>query len=175
MNIRGETWEPTLDDPEIQEYILAEVEEDGMAMAMYIAEHEPISGVEILEAHEDQKGSAVRKVLYRLMEAHVAEYEKDTDAKGWETFVWRLTLNEIKYTLVRRWRDELQYINKQLQFERDHEFYAGKSGARRMMFEDAMEVGFMCPVTGEPMEPVDNSEIVEQLEARKAVLEAGLE
>ena len=36
-------------------------------------------GVDLLESFKEQKPSAVRKVLYRMMEAHVAEYEKDKE------------------------------------------------------------------------------------------------
>jgi transcription initiation factor TFIIE subunit alpha len=100
------------------------------------------------------------------MEAHVAEYDKDTDSKGWETFYWDLDLNEIKYILRRRWADELLHLRSQVQFEKDHQFYSCKSQHRRIVFEDAMDLDFRCPVCQEPMGSVRNGETVKALEKR---------
>ncbi len=161
---RDPSWQPTLDDPEVQAHILAEVGEEGVEMAKYLHENEPIGSVEILEHYEETKPSEVRKVLYRLMDAHVAEYEKDTDAQGWETFTWRMTLNEIKHVLLRRWADARLQVEKQIRFEKDHQFYACSAAHRRIVFEDAIDIGFHCPVCNEPMNEFDNQPVIEQLE-----------
>jgi transcription initiation factor TFIIE subunit alpha len=163
---RTESWQPQFDDPEIQTYVFEEAGEEGLELASYIAEHEPIGGVEILEAFPDRKPSAVRKVLYSLMECRVAQYEKDTDAKGWETFTWRLSLNEVKYVLLRRWKDELDHLQAQLRFERDHQFYACAHMHRRMVFEDAMELEFHCPVCTEPMQQIETRQVQSALQER---------
>jgi transcription initiation factor TFIIE subunit alpha len=164
--VRDESWAPKLDDAEVQDYIMQEVGEEGLAMAKYLAEHPHVSGVDILESYKEQKASSVRKVLYRMMEAHVAEYDKDTDSKGWETFYWDLDLNEIKYILRRRWADELLHLRQQVQFEKDHQFYACTHQHRRIVFEDAMDLDFRCPVCQEPMSGVRNGETIKALEKR---------
>lgn len=171
MAIRDDSWQPKLDDPEVQDYMLQEVGEEGVAMAKYLADHPRVSGVDILESFKDQKPSAVRKVLYRMMEAHVAEYDKDTDSKGWETFYWDLDLNEIKFILRRRWADELLHLRQQVTFEKDHQFYACKHQHRRIVFEDAMDLDFRCPVCQEAMSVVRNSEVLRALEKRIEELE----
>lgn len=166
MTVHGEDWKPDLQDPEVQKYLYEEAGEEALEMAMFIEEHQPISGVEILEHYEERKPSDVRKILYRLMEAHAAEYEKDTDSKGWETFTWQLDLPEVALILRRRWADELDHLRKQIGFEKDHEFYACKHLHRRMLFEDSMDLGFQCPVCDEPMEPLDNRPVVKALQER---------
>jgi len=171
MTIKADDWAPTLQDPEIQQYLFEEVGEAGLTMAAYLAENEPVSGVDILEAHVEEKPSAVRKILYALMEAHAAEYEKDTDAKGWETFSWRLDLMEIKYILRRRWADELLHLRKQLKFEEDHQFYWCTEKHRRMIFEDAMDIDFKCPVCQVAMQPADTSNVKGNLLERITELE----
>ncbi len=171
MAIRGPDWKPTLEDPEIQRYLFEEVGEEGMELARYLQENEPISGVDVLEHYSERKPSEVRKVLYRLMEAHAAEYEKDTDKAGWETFTWRMDLDEVGLILRRRWADELTHLQKQLKFEEDHEYYACDSLHRRMVFEDAMDIGFHCPVCQEPMQPLDNQQVLESLRERISELE----
>jgi transcription initiation factor TFIIE subunit alpha len=169
--IRDDNWQPKLDDAEVQDYILQEVGEEGLTMAKYLTEHPHVSGVDILESYKEQKPSAVRKVLYRMMEAHVAEYDKDTDSKGWETFYWDLDLNEIKFILRRRWADELLHLRQQVTFEKDHQFYACKHQHRRIVFEDAMDLDFRCPVCQEAMSVVRNSEVLRALEKRIEELE----
>lgn len=166
MSIRQAAWKPALTDPEVQAYLFDEVGEEGLEMAEFLHEKSPITGVDILEAFEERKPSDVRKVLYRMMEAHAAEYEKDTDQAGWETFTWRLDLPEIGLVLRRRWADELAHLRVQLKFEQDHQFYACKKLHRRIVFEDAMDIEFNCPTCQEPMEPVDNSDVVAQLQER---------
>src|SRR5438874_886611 len=72
VSIRDVDWSPSLTDQEVVGYIQDEVGDEGMAMAKYLLEHPHISGVDILETFKERKASEVRKVLYRLMEAHVA-------------------------------------------------------------------------------------------------------
>lgn len=170
MSVRDDNWEPQLTDPEVQAYIQEEVGEEGLAMAKYLEDNPHVSGVDLLEHFKDQKPSAVRKVLYRMMEAHVAEYDKDTDSKGWETFYWDLDLNEIKFILRRRWADELLHLRKQLKFEMDHQFYACKDQHRRIAFEDAVDINFHCPVCNEAMNLVKTADVQKALRARIAEL-----
>lgn len=171
MSVRDDDWEPSLTDPEVVGYIQEEVGDDGMEMARYLQEHPHISGVDVLEAFKERKASEVRKVLYRLMEAHAAQYEKDTDAKGWETFYWDLDLMEIKHILRRRWADELLHLRQQLRFEEDHQFYSCADQHRRITFEDAVDLNFQCPVCRAPMNPVRTADVRKALRDRIAELE----
>lgn len=173
--MRPEDWEPKFEDPEIQAYLEEAAGPDGVELFKFILDNEPISGVDILEAYGDERPSSVRKLLYKLMEAHALEYHKDTDKKGWETFTWQTDLPEIKLIHQRRWVDELAHLKKQMQFEVTHEFYSCPHLHRRIMFEDAVDIGFHCPVCEEPMNPVKNEEIVQELEARIRELEPALE
>lgn len=170
MSVRDDDWKPTLDDPEVQAYILEEAGDEGLAMAKYLQEHPRVSGVDVLEHYKDQKPSAVRKVLYKMMEAHVAEYDKDTDSKGWETFYWDLDLNEVKFILRRRWADELLHLRKQLKFEEDHQFYSCKDQHRRITFEDALDLNFHCPSCNAAMDLVRTSDVQKALKTRIAEL-----
>ena len=171
MTVRKETWKPTLSDHEVQSYLFDEVGEEGLEMAEYLRDKAPITGVEILEHFAERKPSDVRKVLYRMMQAHAAEYEKDTDAAGWETFVWRLDLPEIGLILRRRWADELAHLRVQLKFEKDHQFYACSELHRRILFEDAMDIEFQCPTCQQAMQPIENADIVQALQERIDELE----
>jgi transcription initiation factor TFIIE subunit alpha len=172
--VRGTDWQPRFEDPEVQEYLKEAAGPDGAQLFKFILDREPIGSVDILESHAERPASQVRKLLYRLMQAHALEYEKDTDAKGWETFTWRTDLPEVKIIHVRRWQDELSHLRVQVRFEKDHEFYSCESRHRRITFEDALDLEFQCPVCHEPMNPVDNSEVVAALEARVHELDRAL-
>lgn len=173
--IRGPDWQPSLDDPEIQEYLLEAAGEEGMEVFQYILDNEPVTGEEIQERFEDQKPSAIRKLLYALMQEHALEYHKDTDSKGWETFTWQTDLPELRLIHIRRWRNEALDLQKRIKLEEDHEWYACKDGHARVMFEDAMDNDFHCPECEAPMDVVDNSDDVATLRKRLDELAPALE
>jgi transcription initiation factor TFIIE subunit alpha len=166
VTIRGEDWKPRLSDAEVQQYLLEEVGEDGLEMARFLEAHPHISGVDLQDAFKDRKASTIRKVLYRMMEAHAAEYAKDTDSKGWETFYWDLDLREVGLIMRRRWAAELLALKKQVKFEEDHQFYACKDQHRRILFEDAVDLEFKCPVCKVAMEQVRTTQTIKALKDR---------
>lgn len=158
----GQDWVPTLEDPIIRAYIMDQAGELGLVIAELIRDHQPILGVDLTELVED-KPSTVRKAMYRLEEARVAEYEKDTDKSGWETFTWKLTLNEVKYLINQQHKAALAHLEDRLAFESQTEFYQCQNEHPRVDFEASMEINFKCPVCEEPMNSVDNSDNIERL------------
>lgn len=169
----GADWNPELQDTVIREYIIEQAGELGLHLAELIREHQPILGVDLVELVDD-KPSTVRKAMYRLEEARVAEYEKDTDKSGWETFTWRLTLNEVKYLINIQRKEAIAHLENRLQFESGTEFYQCPNEHPRVDFETSIEIDFRCPVCEEGMNNVDNSDNVERIireihELKKAV------
>lgn len=160
--VEGKDWAPSLDDEVIRAYILDQAGELGLHLAELIREHQPILGVDVVELVDD-KPSTVRKAMYRLEEARVAEYEKDTDKSGWETFTWRLALNEVKYLINNQRKTRLTHLKERLAFESKTEFYQCENEHPRVDFETSMEIDFRCPTCTEPMNAVDNSENMERL------------
>lgn len=164
--IRGPDWQPSLDDPEIQEYLRQAAGDDGIDLFQYIMDNEPLTGEEIQEHFEDRKPSEIRKLLYALMQEHALEYHKDTDSKGWETFTWATDLPELRLIHLRRWREEAASLQKQIKLEEDHEWYACKDGHVRVMFEDAMDHDFHCPECEAPMQVQDSEDQLAALRKR---------
>lgn len=158
----GADWTPQLSDPVIKAYVMEAAGELGADLAELILENQPILGVDITEL-VDEKASTVRKALYKLEGARIAEYEKDTDKSGWETFTWRLTLNEVKYLINSERKEALAHLRKRLDFEANTEWYACEDDHPRVDFEAGIECGFHCPVCENPMMNVDNSDNVENL------------
>lgn len=167
---KGKQWEPSLDNPVVQEYIRERVGEEGLHVAALIQERQPVQGVDILEAVKDRP-SNVRKVLYRLEDARVAEYQKDTDKTGWETFIWRLTLHEVKFQINKERQKLLRELRSQLQLEKENSFYLCDQGHQRTIFEEAVALEFRCPECREPMNFVDNRDRIRELEKAISDLE----
>lgn len=166
--MKGETakhkdWQPTLEDAIIQEYIRERVGEDGLVVAQFIEKKQPVQGVEILETLGD-KPSNIRKTLYKLEDARVAEYQKDTDKTGWETFLWRLTLNEVKHQINKERLKMLDSLRATLAQERENSFYVCPQNHERMIFEGALKLEFKCPECKQPMSFVDNKVRIRELE-----------
>ena len=162
MGHTGKDWTPTLDDPVVRAYITEAAGELGLTLAQIIRDHQPVLGVDLTGLVEE-KASTVRKAMYKLEEARVAEYEKDTDKSGWETFTWKLTLSEVKYLINNQRREQLDHLKQRLDYEMNTEFYACSEDHPRVGFEVAMESNFECPVCRAPMMNVDNSDNVERL------------
>jgi len=168
--VKTKDWNPTLKDPIIQEYIRERVGEEGLSVAQLIEQKQPIQGVEILETIQD-KPSNVRKTLYKLEDARVAEYQKDTDKTGWETFLWRLTLNEVKHQINKERKRMLSGIEEQLRLERENSFYICPENHERTVFDKALKMEFKCPECGKPMSFIDNKERIRELESAITDLE----
>jgi transcription initiation factor TFIIE subunit alpha len=172
--IRSPDWQPTVDDPEIQEYLREAAGEEGIKLFQFILDNEPVTGEEIQEAHADEKPSDVRKLLYAMMQRHALEYHKDTDSKGWETFTWQTDLPELRLIHLRSWQSEATTLQARIQIEKDHAWYACGHDHARIMFEDAMDQEFKCPECGAPMDSIDNSDHVELLKERLSELAPAL-
>jgi transcription initiation factor TFIIE subunit alpha len=156
-------WNPTLKDPIIIEYIRERVGEEGLVVAELIEKRQPVQGVEILETIQD-KPSNVRKTLYKLEDARVAEYQKDTDKSGWETFLWRLTLHEVKHQINKERKRMLANLEEQVQIERENSFYICPDNHERTIFDRALKLEFKCPDCGQAMNFVDNRDRLRELE-----------
>ena len=165
-------WKPTLEDPLIRQYILDHTGEYGLKLAEMIHKRQPITGVEIIDSIPEDKPSNIRKVLYKLEEARIAEYEKDTDKSGWETFTWRLSLNEVKYVINNQRKERLRSLKAQLDFEMSTQFYHCSNAHMRMPFDEAADQNFKCPHCGEAMDFVDNKDEIDRLKKEIRELEA---
>lgn len=167
---RAREWEPNLDDKLVQEYIRERVGEDGIPVAKFIEKKQPVQGVEIIETFSD-KPAAIRKVLYKLEDARVAEYQKDTDKTGWETFFWRLTLQEVKHQINKERKKVLHGLQTTLQVEQENSFYTCPDGHERVIFEDALKKEFKCPDCQQPMSHIENRGRIKELEMAVRELE----
>lgn len=113
------------------------------------------------------KPSHIRRILYDLYEARIAEYHKEKDKDtGWLTFYWKLDPAHAYSTILDRTKKELAQLNTALAFEETHEFFICPQGAERFDFARATENSFHCPAHGAVLEQHDNKGELNALRAR---------
>ena len=119
-----------------------------------------------------QKPSHIRKVLYDLYEARIAEYHKEKDKEtGWLTFYWHIRPDQAAHTILEKTRKDLAQLRLALDFEQTHEFFICPEGAERFDFQRATEASFQCPEHKAVLQQHDNHGELEQLKERIAALE----
>lgn len=119
-----------------------------------------------------QKPSHIRRVLYDLYEARIAEYHKEKDKEtGWLTFYWAIRPDHAAQTILEKTRKDLASLQQALNFEQTHEFFICPDGAERFDFARATEASFHCPEHGTVLQQHDNKNELETLRVRIAALE----
>ena len=155
-----------LSDPELKRYIEETVGEKGLPVAAILARKTKATDTEIAEELQD-KPSHIRRILYDLYEARVAEYHKEKDkATGWQTFIWSFSAAHAKYAMQQRVERGLHDIETQIRFEEANQFYVCPTDHRRFLFDEATDHQFHCPQCGSTLANDDNSEVIEALKSK---------
>ena len=122
-----------------------------------------VTDEDIAEATE-LRLNIVRRVLYKLYDAGLASYKrsKDPDTQ-WFTYEWTFERENVKEMCIKKRDEEIQKLRDALEFEENNMFFLCKSNDCRLTFDDASELGFVCPECGNTLEFADNNEIIKQL------------
>lgn len=148
----------TLDDPKVKRYVEETVGAEGMRVVQLLGSKDEATDSELAEAL-GEKPSHIRKILYDLYEARIAEYHKIKDKDtGWLTFYWKITPGHAQYALEQKRKRELEKLREKLQYEEGHEFFICPSGHERFDFAIATEHNFHCPEHGEVLQAHNNQQ-----------------
>lgn len=109
----------------------------------------------------------IRKILFILGENKftICKRERDTNS-GWLTFRWKLNMVDLSHQLEREKRKLYRNLLRRLEYERENLFYICPNHCVRLIFDDATETEFMCPLCGDNLTYEDNDIIKELLERR---------
>lgn len=118
----------------------------------------------------------VRKILYEFYDIGIADFKRIRDKEtGWYYYYWFLETKRLDEIIRNRKMKELNELKKMLDQETSEIYYwCGKPGHPRLIFDEAMEYQFQCPICGEILMEHDNSAIVEDLKKRIEELEMEL-
>ena len=127
---------------------------------------------ELGEATDDQmlsttdiKLNDVRKALFKLYNHSIVQCDRLRDEKtGWFIFRWKLQPDQLEGFVKNQKNRVLRILRNRLEYEQKNDFYyCGTPTCNRIIFEDAMETVFRCPVCGNALKHYDNAPIIRAL------------
>ncbi len=111
--------------------------------------------------------NTVRRTLFILYENKFAIVARERDSNsGWLTYLWHLNFLDIEHQLMREKKKLMRNLKTRLDFEEGNVFYVCPQGCVRLLFDEATETEFLCPMCGEDLTYYDNSVFVEALRKR---------
>jgi len=154
-----------LNDPVVRGYLLQLLGEEGIKIIENMPEGE-VTDEAIAEATEVLL-NIVRRNLFIMNENKLAVCRRERDSSsGWLTYLWKLDLDDINNQLSKEQRKLIKNLQTRLDFEEGNVFYVCPEGHIRVLFNDAADLEFLCPMCGEDLEFQDNQIIVDALKKR---------
>jgi transcription initiation factor TFIIE subunit alpha len=147
-------------------YITERTGEPGIEVAKLLEQLGEATDTDIAE-RLGEKPSHVRKILYDLYEARIAEYYQKKDKEtGWQTFHWKLSPENALRTLEHDRRKRLEELEARLKSEEEVQYFVCANHPQdRLSCEQASEVAFRCPQCEGRLEAEDKKPILAQLRA----------
>lgn len=111
--------------------------------------------------------NSVRKILFILYENKftICKRERDTNS-GWLTFRWKLNLCGIEHQLEREKKKLYRNLLKRKEYEENNIFYVCPNHCLRLIFDEATEADFLCPICNSNLMYEDNKPFVDLLNKR---------
>ncbi len=132
---------------------------------------------EAIAAGAEMKLNAVRKVLYRLYDARLAEFRRIRDkSTGWFIYFWRLKPNRVEELVISRKKTVYRKLKARLDYEEKYHFFkCDQDYCPRYTFDEAMENNFRCPECNGELRAFNNSDIIKKLSVKVKELQKSLE
>jgi transcription initiation factor TFIIE subunit alpha len=160
----------------IKQVVIEFAGEDAFEVASRLKEDEETTDEEIAN-ETGMRLNAVRKILYKLYDLHLAAYRRTRDKQtGWFVYYWILEPERIHDLLREKKTKVLKRLKQRLQFETQNTFYfCNNDECTRHTFEEAMANAFKCPVCNGQLVHVDNAQIITLLRKQIETLEQEIE
>ncbi len=106
----------------------------------------------------------VRRALFYLYELGLADYRrKRDDDTGWMEYYWKIHYEREDEVLRRELLKTKKKLQEKLKLEESSVYYLCPNGCIKVNYEEAMDLGFMCPRCGEELQYFDTSLVLEKL------------
>lgn len=119
----------------------------------------------------------IRRILHKLNEQGILRYELTRDkTTGHRIFKWYVGEEQVIGFIMTNTKKIAERLKERLEYEEGHQFYwCGTPGHRKLLFEEAMDKLFRCPVCGKPLQSYDNSGVIKALKWKIEEIEKYLE
>ncbi len=140
-------------------------DEDYIRVARALLNNPDATDEEIASA-TGLKINKIRKVLYDLFERGLIVGIKDKDPKkGWFMYRWKIQQDQVEVFLNKQRSVILKKLRERLDYEKSHTFYwCGTPTCKKYIFEEAIELFFVCPECGNPLKEDSNKDLIDALE-----------
>ena len=122
------------------------------------------------EDSEILKLNTVRKTLYKLYSAKLAQFRRIRDkSTGWFIYYWWHEFDFIDEILLEKKRTVQRKLRERLNFEENNYFFVCKTCTQQNMkykFDEAFDLNFRCPDCGNPLVAQDNQEVIQFLKEK---------
>lgn len=156
----------------IKQVVIDFAGDEAFEVVMHLKEDEETTDEEIAN-QTGMRLNAVRKILYKLYDLHLASYRRTRDKQtGWFVYYWILEPDRIHDLLREKKRKVLVRLQQRLTYEIENTFYhCNHNGCPRHTFEEAMANAFKCPVCNNQLVHVENDAVIGLLKKQIQVLE----
>ena len=111
--------------------------------------------------------NTVRKILFILYENKFTVCHRERDANsGWLTFRWQINMDGIYHQIEREKKKLYRNLIKRKEYEDNNIFYVCPQKCLRLVFDEATETEFLCPLCGEDLVFQDNEPFKQLLDQR---------
>lgn len=160
-----------LEDARLRAYVVEAAGEEGIRLIELLEGKREATDSELAEKL-GEKPSHVRKILYHLFEARIAEYTKEKDKEtGWLTFFWHLTPQNAEHALEQRRVKTIEGLKSQLENETVKDWYVCPKDQTRYDFSAASDVNFHCGDCGTLLDHQDNAKLMADIQRNIRALE----
>ncbi|MBD3191944.1 MAG: transcription factor E [Candidatus Heimdallarchaeota archaeon] len=168
---------PSHEEYSLLESVVREIGGDEAVKVASLLDPKEETTDEAIAAAAGMKLNAVRKVLYRLYDARLAEFRRIRDKNtGWFIYFWRLKPHRVKELVISRKKSVYKKLKTRLDYEKKHHFFkCDREYCPRYTFDEAMENNFTCPECSGQLTAFDNSEIIKRLTEKVTELEKSLQ
>ncbi len=165
-----------LENPLVQQVLLDIFDDDvsGFDVLDVLIELEECTDDEI-SRQLDLKLNIVRKLLYKLYDARLVNYDREKDEEtNWYTYTWKPALEKLPDVVKKRVSKVLKDLKEQLEIEENNMFFYCPECEYRFTFEEALDYGFRCPNCEGTLKEYDNKKDIKMLKEQINLLETEL-
>jgi len=120
------------------------------------------------------KATIIRTLLNELHSYNLVEYERTKNKRtGWYTYLWKRREDKIQEHIKNYLQQKLEALNQRLKEEQEGVKF--NCSCRKVSYEEALNMGFICTECGEPFMEYDNTEeidkLIEEIDTLKSLIE----
>lgn len=110
------------------------------------------------------KLNIVRKILYKLYDSGLASYKRSKDPETqWYTYSWKFDSDGVNSQIKEKSANMIADLKEVLELEENNMFFVCPDGHSRFVFDQASELGFVCPECGNEITFQENDGIINRI------------